>query len=166
MNLRFLLMVLCSFFAMACKGPAKEDGWWQTRGIVLSTKELAEVDWPVLAARSGLNTIGTHITPSEVLSFLSTEKGRAFTQECQKLGITVEHQLHAMGELLPRELFEADPTLFRMDTSGVRTADFNCCVHSQKALDIIAANAAIPAVNVQKIICNKMRKNLLNFITP
>ena len=142
MNLRFPIIVLCAFLATACKETVKEDGWWQMRGIVLSTKELAEVDWPALAARSGINTIGTHITPSEVLAFLDTDKGRSFTEACHKHGITVEHQLHAMGELLPRELFAEDPTMFRMDTSGVRTADFNCCVHSQKALDIIAANAA------------------------
>ena len=142
MNLRFPIIALCAFLATACEVPEKEDGWWQMRGIVLSTKELAEVDWPALAARSGINTIGTHITPSEVLAFLDTDKGRSFTEACHKHGITVEHQLHAMGELLPRELFAEDPTMFRMDTSGVRTADFNCCVHSQKALDIIAANAA------------------------
>lgn len=92
------------------------------RGIVLSTKELAEVDWPAIAARSGINTIGTHITPSEVVTFLNTDKGRAFTEACRKNNITVEHQLHAMAELLPRDLFEEDPEMFRMDSSGVRTA--------------------------------------------
>ena len=140
---RRILAILCGeLLAMACAGPAKEEGWWQMRGVVLSTKELAEVDWPALAARSGINTIGTHITPSEVLAFLDSDKGRSFTEACQRYGITVEHQLHAMGELLPRELFEQDPELFRMDSSGVRTPDYNCCVHSEKALDIIAANAA------------------------
>lgn len=65
------------FLAVACAGPAKEKGWWQMRGIVLSTKELAEVDWPALAARSGINTIGTHITPSEVLAFLDSHEARS-----------------------------------------------------------------------------------------
>ena len=130
------------FLAVACAGPAKEEGWWQMRGIVLSTKELAEVDWPALAARSGINTIGTHITPSEVLAFLDSHEGRSFSEACRQYGITVEHQLHAMGELLPRELFAQDPEMFRMDSSGVRTPDFNCCVHSERALDLIAANAA------------------------
>ena len=135
-------LLLCALLTLACNRPAQEDSWWQMRGLVLSTQELAEVDWPALAARSGINTIGTHITPSEVLAFLDTDKGRSFTAACREHGITVEHQLHAMGELLPRELFSQDPELFRMDTSGVRTADFNCCVHSEKALEIIAANAA------------------------
>lgn len=142
MNLRFTTLLLYTFLALSCARPAREESWWQMRGIVLSTRELAEVDWPAIAARSGINTIGTHITPSEVLSFLDTDKGRTFMEACRKNGITVEHQLHAMAELLPRELFAQDPDMFRMDTSGVRTADFNCCVHSQKALDIIASHAA------------------------
>ena len=139
---RIPALLLCALLTLACdRRPAQEDGWWQMRGLVLSTQELAEIDWPALAASSGINTIGTHITPSEVLAFLDTDKGRSFTAACRERGITVEHQLHAMGELLPRELFSQDPELFRMDTSGVRTADFNCCVHSEKALSIIAANA-------------------------
>ena len=142
MKLRPLTLLLCALLAAACSRPSKDDGWWQMRGIVLSTKELAEVDWPLLAADNGINTIGTHITPSEVLAFLATDKGRAFIAACRKHGITVEHQLHAMGELLPRDLFSEDPEMFRMDASGERTADFNCCVHSEKALDIIASNAA------------------------
>ena len=57
-----------------------------------------------------------------------------------------------MGELLPRELFEEDSTMFRMDDKGHRVADFNCCVHSAKALDLIASKAAsfaeaLPATN-------------------
>ena len=142
MKLRPLTLLLCALLSAACSRPAKDEGWWRMRGIVLSTKELAEVDWPSLAARNGINTIGTHITPSEVLGFLATDKGRAFTAACREHGITVEHQLHAMGELLPRELFSEDPEMFRMDASGQRTADFNCCVHSEKALSIIASNAA------------------------
>ena len=140
---RSLSATLCGvLLAVACAGPAKEESWWQMRGVVLSTNELSEVDWPALAAQNGINTIGTHITPSEVLAFLNSDEGRFFTEACRQYGITVEHQLHAMGELLPRELFAQDPELFRMDSSGVRTPDFNCCVHSEKALDIIAANAA------------------------
>ena len=142
MNLRFTALLISALLVLSCAQPAKEEGWWEMRGIVLSTKELAEVDWPAIAARSGINTIGTHITPSEVVAFLNTDKGRAFTEACRKNGITVEHQLHAMAELLPRDLFDEAPEMFRMDSSGARTADFNCCVHSQKALYIIASNAA------------------------
>ena len=141
---RLISIALAALVFLASCSRAKDDGTrLQMRGLVLSTKELAEVDWPSIAAENGINTIGTHITPSEVLGFLDTEEGRKFMRDCKRRGITVEHQLHAMGELLPRNLFEEDSTMFRMDSDGRRTPDFNCCVHSERALDIIAANAAM-----------------------
>src|SRR5262249_28262630 len=49
--------------------------------------------------------------------------------------------LHAMNELLPRDLFRKDPTLFRMNDKNDRTPDANVCVHSKPALEIVARNA-------------------------
>ena len=138
--LRVCLALLLT--VVACSRTPDGSSWWQMRGLVLSTKELSEVDWPAMADRFGINTIGTHITPSEVTAFLATPEGARFQRDCRRYGICVEHQLHAMGELLPRELFAQDSTMFRMDTCGRRTPDYNCCVHSGKALDIIAGNAA------------------------
>ena len=46
-----------------------------------------------------------------------------------------------MNELLPRGLFSEDASLFRMNEKNVRTPDANCCVHSSRALEIIAENA-------------------------
>lgn len=128
------------------------DSWFGMRGVVLSVEDLETAPWPEIAARNGINTIGTHITPSQVLEFISSEKGKAFVESSSRLGIDVEHQLHAMGDLLPRTLFEEDSTMFRMDKEGRRVADFNCCPHSGKALDVIASNAArfaaaLPATN-------------------
>ena len=87
--------LILSIILLSCTPKPQEAEYWQMRGLVLSTKELAEVDWPALAARSGINTIGTHITPSEVLAFLESPEGRRFTKDCRRYGITVEHQLHA-----------------------------------------------------------------------
>jgi len=67
--------------------------------------------------------------------------GQRFLEQCTKLGIEVEYELHAMKELLPRELFGKNPEMYRMDDKGQRVADFNCCVHSDQALDIICENA-------------------------
>ena len=122
------------------------------RGAVLSVEDLASYDWPALAFKSGINTIGTHIRPSQVLEFMKSGEGKAFLDGCSKYGLDVEHQLHAMGELLPRELFSEDSTMFRMDEDGRRTPDRNCCAHSEKALEIIASKAAwyareLPATN-------------------
>ena len=112
MRIRILYaVILClSLFPGCRQADTTHDSWWQMRGVVLSTKELAEVDWPELAKRSGINTIGTHITPSEVAAFMASPEGKQFRRKCRKYGITVEHQLHAMGELLPRELFSEDST--------------------------------------------------------
>ncbi len=110
-------------------------------GVVASVDDLKTLDWPRLAAENGINTIGTHVGPGDVLPFLRSEKGKRFLSECDSLGIQVEHQLHAMSYLLPRELFAEDSTLFRMDGEGRRVADFNCCATSDKALGIIAGKA-------------------------
>lgn len=129
-------------FLSACFGCTSRT--IQTRGIVLRVDDDLESfsDWPRIAAESGINTIGTHVFPKDVLAFMESEKGRSFLDSCRKYGIHVEHQLHAMGELLPRDLFDEDASMFRMDENGRRLPDFNCCVHSEKALDIIAENAA------------------------
>ena len=131
---------------------AERKSWFGMRGAVLSVEDLQTAPWPGIAARNGINTIGTHITPSQVLSFIQSDRGQAFLRECSDLGIDVEHQLHAMGDLLPRDLFEEDSTMFRMNREGRRVADHNCCPHSGKALGIIASNAArfaasLPATN-------------------
>ena len=122
------------------------------RGVVLSVNDLSTADWPWIAKKNGINTIGTHMLPSEVAGFMDSDKGKEFLRECSDYGIDIEHQLHAMGELLPRDLFAEDSTMFRMDRAGRRVADFNCCPHSEKALDIIASKAAafakaLPATN-------------------
>lgn len=115
---------------------------WQMKGLILHVDDLNTMDWPELAHKHGINTIGTHMHPGQVLEFVQSENGKAFLEGCRKYGINVEHQIHAMSELLPRELFEQDPDMFRMNKEGVRSQDCNCCVHSEKALDLIAAKAA------------------------
>jgi hypothetical protein len=46
-----------------------------------------------------------------------------------------------MKELLPRDLFQKNPELFRVDDKGNRNPDANCCPHSDRALEVIAENA-------------------------
>ena len=97
--LRVCLALLLT--VVACSRTPDGSSWWQMRGLVLSTKELSEVDWPAMAGRVGINTIGTHITPSEVTAFLATPEGARFQRDCRRYGICVEHQLHAMGGRAP-----------------------------------------------------------------
>lgn len=123
----------------------KEDGsgesFFQTRGVVLVPDDMATLDWPLMAKQAGLTTIGTHITPGQVAAFFQTEQGRKFLDRCRTLGISVEHELHAMKDLLPRELFQKDPSMFAMNAKGERIPDYNLCVHSMAAVAIVCENA-------------------------
>lgn len=118
----------------------KDHDYFTTRGVVLSVEDLSEVDWVKKAKDANLTTIATHITPSQVASFMQSPKGKAFFRQARTLGLEVEHELHAMNDLLPRELFQTDPGMFRMNKDGQRVADYNLCVHSEKALEIVCQN--------------------------
>ncbi len=133
-------IILCCAFAFFVAAPVLA-GEPPMRGVVLSVQDLETVDWPELAHENGINTIGTHIFPEQVAAFIESEKGRRFLADCKKYDIKVEHQLHAIGQLLPRESFADDPTMFRMDENGERVNDCNLCVHSTKALDKVAEKA-------------------------
>ena len=116
------------------------EPFFKTRGVVLATPDLSTLDWPSRVAQAGLTTIATHVTPSEVSRFVRTDKGREFLAQCQERGIEVEHELHAMSDLLPRDLFEKDPSMYRMNEQGQRSPDCNCCVHSPKAVEMVCEN--------------------------
>jgi len=136
----YILSMTFLFLFTGCS-QQQDKSFFQKRGVVLSVEDLETVDWPKLAHENGINTIGTHITPEQVVKFIHSEKGEKFLSDCKKYGIHVEHQLHAMGDLLPRELFTEDSAMFRMNEHGRRVNDYNLCVHSQKALDKVAEKA-------------------------
>jgi Domain of unknown function (DUF4838) len=118
-----------------------------TRGVVLVPEDLTLADWPERAKAAGLTTIGIHHqnSPQAVIDWTRTEAGRRFLGSCQKLGLEVEYELHAMRELLPRSRFAKNPELFPMDDKGDRNPDANLCVHSHAALDLAAENAVLIA---------------------
>jgi len=138
----FLATVSLAAAALPLRGvPAPPRGG--TRGVVLYPFDLSLRDWPARCAKAGLNTIGLHAARRlDVLrDFITSADGRRFLSECRTLRLAVEYELHAMGELLSRELYYKDPSLFRVDDRGKRNPDANCCPHSAAALDIIAAKA-------------------------
>jgi hypothetical protein len=112
-----------------------------SRGVVLIPEDLAWEAWPRRAKEAGLNVLALHPTPAIVSEFVRGDRGRAFVATCKTLGLDVEYELHAMSDLLPRELFARYPDLFRMDEQGQRQGDWNLCVHSTAALDLVAENA-------------------------
>jgi hypothetical protein len=137
---KFILLFLAASFILF--GCTKKEPQFLMRGVVLTDYDLETVaDWPKMAHEAGINTIGTHAFPVPVAAFIQSEKGKKFLADCKKFGIKVEHQLHAMGQLLPRELFTEDSTMFRMNAEGHRVNDCNFCVHSEKALNIVCENA-------------------------
>ena len=113
-----------------------------TRGVVLVPEDLTLGDWPQRVKQASLSTIGIHgNSPKTVASWVQSDAGQRFLAECRRWDIEVEYELHAMTELLPRNLFKKKPELFRMNDKGERTPDANCCVHSQQGLEIIAQTA-------------------------
>jgi hypothetical protein len=114
-----------------------------TRGIILYPFDLTLADWPDRAARAGLTTIGLHAARrlDVLVKFVQSDEGQKFIKQCRQLGLHVEYELHAMGDLLSREYFGQDETLFRLDANGGRNADFNCCPSHPRALEIIAEAA-------------------------
>lgn len=114
---------------------------YQTRGVILIPSDLTLPDWPERAASAGITTIALHPFPGEVETFVQSDAGQSFMAKCRKLGLEVEYELHAARELLPRELVEKQPELFRMDDTGKRVADWNLCVHAPEALAIAGKNA-------------------------
>ena len=144
-----LLAIVC--LALTVFG-CRAKPFFEMRGVVLSVNDLKTLDWARLAHENGINTVGTHVTPGQVADFIHSEAGQKFVADCKKYGIELEHQLHALFQLLPRNLFDTDSTMFRMDKNGRRTNDCNLCVHSQRALDTVAANTLkyarlLPATN-------------------
>ena len=117
--------------------------FFRTRGVVLVPDDLTLRDWPKRANTAGLTTLGIHhgASPRVVADFVRSDRGIETLEACRKLGLEVEYELHAMRELLPRDLFSKDPGLFRRNEKGERTPDANLCVHSERALEIAVENA-------------------------
>ncbi|MBI5384779.1 MAG: DUF4838 domain-containing protein [Verrucomicrobia bacterium] len=127
---------------IASSAPASVPSF-HTRGVVLVPEDFSLRDWPERAARAALTTLALHhgTSPQAVVQFVESDPGRDALARCRRLGLQVEYELHAMKELLPRALFAKDRSLFRMDEKGERVADYNCCVHSTRALEVLAENA-------------------------
>jgi hypothetical protein len=133
-------------YSQALRAAATVDGppsKFRTRGVVLVPEDLSLTDWPERASQAGLTTVALHhgAQPGEVIKFVQSPAGGRFLERCQRLGLQVEYELHAVSELLPRELFAKDKTMFRMNYQGDRTADANLCVHSDLALGTACSRA-------------------------
>jgi len=141
---RFLVVsTMAAVAGMAGRSMAEEPASASTRGIILYPFDLTLADWPERAARAGLTTIGLHAARrlDVLVKFVQSDQGQQFIERCRKLGLQVEYELHAMGDLLSREYISQDMSMFRVDASGQRNADFNCCPSHPRALELIAEAA-------------------------
>jgi len=112
------------------------------RGIVLTPGDLVGTDWPGLGAGAGLNTIALHPFPEPAMAFVQSEAGQGFLAACRDHGLQIEYELHAMAYLLPRDRFERQQELFRMNEAGERVPDANLCPSSAEALQVVGERAA------------------------
>ncbi len=145
---RFLQAAACGL-ALGNVGLAAAAGrgatapFFRTRGVVLTADDLTLADWPKRAKAAGLTTIALHAprSPRLLVDYIRSKPGRKFLAACRRYGLAVEYELHAMQDLLPREYFDRAPKLFRMDEKGQRVREWNLCVHSAPAMQIVADNA-------------------------
>ena len=86
----------------------------KTRGVVITPNDVTLGDWQERAKQAGLTTIALHPFPSTVLKFVQSDDGKQFLEKCDRLGLQVEYELHAMRELLPGNLFLKDNPINRM----------------------------------------------------
>ena len=130
-------------FAAMKEGKPESPPFFRIRGIVILPEDLTLRDWPERAKRAGLTTIALHdgLSARKVARFTQSQQGQRFLEQCRKWKLDVEYELHAMSDLLPRDLFAKNPSLFRMNENGERTPDANLCVHSREALEIAASHA-------------------------
>lgn len=144
MNRRdFLQLAIAGTAATALCGASSARRAFATRGVVLIPEDFTLSDWPERAHRIGLTTLALHHGRSvfEVLKFVNSDAGQEALARIRKLGLAIEYELHAMSELLPRWKFDEDKSLFRMNEQGDRVPDSNLCIHSLRALDVVAENA-------------------------
>lgn len=125
------------------------------RGVVILVDEVSE-RWLELMKAADLNVLGVHEIVTEkpnsvdkVLSRLENPEFRALLKKFEENGIRVEFELHALEWLLPRELFDTRPELFRIDKNGNRVRELNCCASNPDALAIISDRAHLLATKLQ-----------------
>ncbi len=121
--------------------PLAKEPFFRTRGVIVSPSDFATGPWPANATAAGLTTLATHVPPARAEEFVRSDAGRRFLEDCARVGLEVEYEQHALGDLLPRDLFCKDPGLFRMNDRGERVPDANLCVSSKTAVAAVCENA-------------------------
>lgn len=115
----------------------------EQRGVVVYPGDVTSLgtgEWEKRIRLGGLRTLGLHAATSNdpidsLEAFVRSAAGQEFLALCEREGVAVEYELHALETLLPRELFASHPEYFRMDETGERVADYNLCFSSEEAVE-------------------------------
>lgn len=105
--------------------------------------------WIDRMADAGIMVLGIHPVGgkkaadslADLLERVKTPQFRELIDYAKSRGLEIEYEFHAAGYLLPRSLFEQHPEYFRVDGEGNRTPDWNFCVSSAEALELVADRA-------------------------
>ncbi|MCE7980255.1 MAG: DUF4838 domain-containing protein [Caldilinea sp. CFX5] len=126
--------------------------WFTRRGLELVPSDLTSYPhWLAEMRQAKLNLLIIHVPRSmaELVEYAASAHFVALAAEAADAGIDIEWAPHSLNELLPRAHFAAHPDWFRMDIMGQRTPDFNMCVASADAFQVVEQNAARLAAQLQ-----------------
>ena len=115
----------------------------EKRGVVVYPNDITTLgldEWENRIRLGGINLIGLHAAtvndPIDTLeAFVKSPAGQSFLKMCDRMGVDVEYELHALQFILPRDLYGSHPEYFRADSSGVRQQQYNMCFTSEAAVE-------------------------------
>lgn len=115
----------------------------ERRGVVVYPNDITSVglaEWEARIRQSGINLIGLHAATSNdpldtLEAFVRSATGQSFLKLCDRMGVDVEYEIHALQYILPRDLFDTHPEYFREDEDGVRQMQYNMCFTSEEAVE-------------------------------
>ncbi len=125
------------------------------KGMIIHPDELSK-KWVDRLAEKGIEVLGIHPCGGqfsfkyieEMQSLMQTEEYRSLVDYAKGRGLTIEYELHAACYLLPRNLFAEHPEYFRENEKGERSPDYNFCISSEAALEIVTKRAAQIALSL------------------
>lgn len=117
-------------------------------GLIINPQDLSK-RWIDRMADNGLNVLGIHSDGGklaykhleELDRMLDTREWRDLVDYAKARGVSIEYELHAVGYLVPRELYGEHPEYFRMNANGERVCDWNFCISNPDAMKLCTERA-------------------------
>ncbi len=155
-NYKYLGIVLVFSIILVLNqcNPDSKNGNLSFRGVVLypsDIKSVGVIKTIDILKDADLNLLGIHAEHrrenlDSLKAFITSKEGQLLLNECAGNNIFIEYELHALHEILNRNLFDEHPEYFRIDKNGVRNKDYNMCFTCEQAYDEIE-NSIIEITN-------------------